>query len=122
MGAACRLPAADLFHLYRQGELSVQVHIPSALQALYLTQRIEQVEAGTIADLAIELNERYPGIHDRLMEPDGSLRIIVAHEDPGHPNWIETTGHGQGTMCFRWIRADAHPEPACRVVKHSELA
>ena len=94
MGASCRLPAADLFHLYRQGELSVQVHIPSALQALYHTQRIEQVEAGTIADLAIELNERYPGIHDRLMEPDGSLRryvnVFVEQDDGRWPGEADT--------------------------------
>jgi hypothetical protein len=49
------------------------------------------------------------------------LKIIVAHADPGHPNWIETAGHQQGTMCFRWIRADLHPQPACRVVKLAEL-
>jgi hypothetical protein len=24
-------------------------------------------------------------------------------------------------MCFRWIRADAHPQPRTRVVKLSEL-
>jgi len=36
---------------------------------------------------------------------NGSLKIIVAHEEPGRPNWIETAGHQQGTMCFRWIRA-----------------
>ena len=34
--------------------------------------------------------------------------LIVSHEDPnsdGHfrGNWIETTGHKCGTMCFRWI-------------------
>lgn len=60
--------------------------------------------------------------HTARYEPDGALKIIVAHEDPGHPNWIETTGHRQGTMCFRWIRADAHPQPVCRVVKLSELS
>jgi len=59
--------------------------------------------------------------HTAEYEADGSVRIIVAHEDPGHPNWIETAGHRRGTMCFRWIRADAHPEPACRVVKLADL-
>ena len=54
-------------------------------------------------------------------EKDGAVRIVVAHEDPGHPNWIETAGHHQGTMCFRWIRADEHPQPQTRVVKLSEL-
>ncbi len=60
--------------------------------------------------------------HTAVYEPDGSVRIVVAHQDPGHPNWIETAGHAQGTMCFRWIRADEHPQPRCRVVKLSELS
>ncbi|MCP4038911.1 MAG: DUF1214 domain-containing protein [bacterium] len=60
--------------------------------------------------------------HTAVYNDDGSFRIVVAHEDPGVPNWIETAGHTRGTMCFRWIRAKAHPQPRCRVVKRSELA
>ena len=60
--------------------------------------------------------------HTARYEDDGSVRLIVAHDDPGHPNWIETAGHDRGTMCFRWIRADEHPQPACRVAKLSELS
>ncbi len=59
--------------------------------------------------------------HTARYRPDGGVRIVVAHRDPGVPNWIETAGHSQGTMCFRWIRADVHPQPVTRVVKLSEL-
>ncbi len=71
------------------------------------------------------LDYRYSQIHvnkhTAIYEPDGSLRIIVAHEAPGHPNWIRTLGHESGTMCFRWVRADEHPQPRTRVVELSEL-
>jgi hypothetical protein len=60
--------------------------------------------------------------HTAALEPDGSVRIAVAHEDPGLPNWIETAGHQRGTMCFRWIGATEHPQPHTRVVKLAELA
>ena len=53
---------------------------------------------------------------------DGTVRIIVAHKNPNLPNWINTVGHECGTMCFRWIKAKTHPQPATRVVKFSELA
>jgi len=53
---------------------------------------------------------------------DGSVRIIVAHQNPELPNWINTVGHECGTMCFRWIKAKTHPQPTTRVVKHSDLA
>ena len=56
-------------------------------------------------------------------EPDGSIKVIVSHSDPGHPNWIETAGHHEGTMCWRWyrLREGASPaEPVCTVVKYKE--
>lgn len=71
------------------------------------------------------LDYRYHRIHlnkhTARYEADGSLRIVVAHEDPGHPNWLETAGHRHGAMCFRWIRAANHPQPRTRVVALEEL-
>lgn len=60
--------------------------------------------------------------HTARLRPDGSVRVVVAHEDPGVENWLDTRGHRQGTMCWRWVRASAHPEPATRVVPLAELA
>ncbi len=59
--------------------------------------------------------------HTARYEPDGSVRVVVAAEDPGLPNWIDTAGHRHGTMCWRWIRADHHPRPRTRVVQLAEL-
>ena len=59
--------------------------------------------------------------HTTALREDGSFELVVAHQDPGHPNWIDTAGHDHGTMCVRWVRADHHPEPRCRVAKLSEL-
>lgn len=59
--------------------------------------------------------------HTAQYEDDGSVRIIVAHQDPGLPNWINTVGHDCGGMTFRWIRAHQHPQPQCRVVKIQDL-
>jgi hypothetical protein len=71
------------------------------------------------------LDYRYFKIHvnssTAVLEKDGSVRIIVAHRDPGLPNWLNTVGHEQGTMCWRWVRADSHPVPRTRVVKFQEL-
>ncbi len=36
-------------------------------------------------------------------EPDGSWRVIVAAQDPGHPNWLTTAGPGPGLLWFRWF-------------------
>jgi hypothetical protein len=52
---------------------------------------------------------------------DGSIQLVIAHRDPGVPNWIETAGHDNGTMLMRWVLADHHPEPICRVVPVDSL-
>ena len=71
------------------------------------------------------LDYRHFNIHinssQAALEPDGSVRIVVAHRDPGLPNWLTTCGHEQGTMLFRWVRADSTPVPATRVVRLAEL-
>ena len=59
--------------------------------------------------------------HTAVAGSDGSVRIVVAHEDPGLPNWLDPCGHRQGAMCWRWVRAAAHPQPRTRVVKLAEL-
>ena len=46
---------------------------------------------------------------------DGSVRLALAHLDPGHPNWLETAGHARGTMCLRFVGAREHPQPRTRV-------
>lgn len=71
------------------------------------------------------LDYRYSTIHlnqdTTEVSPDGSVRMIVAHKDPGLPNWLSTTGHTNGTMGWRWFRADNPLRPSTRVVKFNEL-
>jgi hypothetical protein len=60
--------------------------------------------------------------HGARLREDGSVRVVVAHQDPGVDNWIDTCAHDRGTMCWRWVRAAEHPQPRCRVVKISEIS
>lgn len=57
-------------------------------------------------------------------EPDGSVRIVLAHRDPGEafPNWLDTCEHLEGAMLFRYVGASEHPPIATRVVKHADLS
>jgi hypothetical protein len=62
--------------------------------------------------------------HSARYEADGTIRIIVAHEDPGMPNWIETADHLEGTMCWRWYRIPKGTEPVepvCSKVRLEDL-
>ena len=59
--------------------------------------------------------------HGAALQADGSVRLIVAHRDPGLPNWLDTAFHQRGTMCLRWVRAESHPQPKARVVPLADL-
>lgn len=54
-------------------------------------------------------------------EADGRVRIVVAHRDPGHPNWIETAGHARGTMGLRIVKGKEKPEVEQRVVRFDQI-
>ena len=55
-------------------------------------------------------------------EEDGSFRIVVAHEDPGVPNWIDTEGRGTGTVYWRYMFPTSKPKRVrTKVVKASTL-
>ena len=67
--------------------------------------------------------ERRTNLNDRgvVYEADGSVRLVLADGDPGHPNWLDTSGHRLGTMIFRWLHADPEVLPACRVAPLDDL-
>ncbi len=35
-------------------------------------------------------------------DADGRVRFVLAHRDPGVPNWLDTTGHAEGYLSPRW--------------------
>jgi hypothetical protein len=40
------------------------------------------------------------------IEADGSVRMVVAHRDPGVPNWLSMAGHDRGVLGVRWVGKD----------------
>lgn len=61
--------------------------------------------------------------HSAHVEANGRVRFVVAHRDPGVPNWLDTAGHQLGTVGVRWVGPDvADVLPQTRVVKVASLA
>jgi hypothetical protein len=55
--------------------------------------------------------------------PDGSWQIVVAHRDPGHPNWVSTAGHRRGRIWFRWFLPEDSPaRPETAVIPLDEVS
>jgi hypothetical protein len=55
--------------------------------------------------------------HTAALNSDGSLTIVVAMEDPGVPNWLNTCGHPWGNMMFRWTRPEEVVAPQVELVQ-----
>jgi len=53
---------------------------------------------------------------------DGGVTIIVSGSDPGHPNWLDTTGHTAGTMCMRFTGAARPAVPQTSLLKGAAVA
>lgn len=59
--------------------------------------------------------------HYARLEEDGELIAVVAHRDPGVPNWLDASGHGEGYLTFRWIGTASLPRPVAEKVAFSAL-
>lgn len=59
--------------------------------------------------------------HYAELEDDGELIVVIAQDDPGLPNWLDTSGYAEGYVCYRWMQAETHPAPETLQVKRAEL-
>lgn len=57
------------------------------------------------------------------LQPDGSFEIVLAHQDPGHPNWIDTEGKPFAMVFWRFFLVEGEVEtPQAKVVKYEDVA
>jgi molybdopterin synthase sulfur carrier subunit len=84
--------------------MTVKVHLPAILCTLYDTDRIEEVEASSVLEVAHALNERFPGMGERLLEPDGSLRryvnVFIEMDGERRQATVENSVEGDGKV---WV-------------------
>ncbi|MDA2893736.1 DUF1214 domain-containing protein [Mycolicibacterium sp. BiH015] len=57
-----------------------------------------------------------------LVDDDGTVRLILAHTDPGFHNWIDTQGFERGNLTYRHMLEGSPAVLHTRVVKHAALA
>lgn len=57
--------------------MAVKVRIPTPLRKLTHEEELVQVNPGTISSAIAELQTRYPGIRERLVDDSGAVRRFV---------------------------------------------
>lgn len=56
-----------------------------------------------------------------LIDADGKFRAIIAVDDPGVPNWLDTGGNHEGAIMLRWTEASSGPAPQLTVMTADDL-
>jgi hypothetical protein len=55
------------------------------------------------------------------VDDDGKVRVVVAHQDPGVPNWLDTAGHSEGPIILRCVRTETAPVPETKLIPFDRL-
>jgi len=54
--------------------------------------------------------------HTAHVNDDGSVDITITGKDTDRPNWLNTAGHDEGIVCFRWIKSSEALLPESKLV------
>ena len=79
-------------------------------EALIIENRIKQqphyigFQLGNLWGESLEYSNRLGSLNgsQAQVDADGVIRLVVAHRDPGVPNWLDTSGQREGFMTPRW--------------------
>jgi hypothetical protein len=100
-----------------EGEvLVVEAHPSPACRSFSLSLTDPFFSTIDWANAQSSLNHHQVAWHDR------TLWAVVAGEDPGIHNWLDTTGHRLGVLQFRWLGGTEMPEVSVTPVPATSLA
>ncbi|MBM4463345.1 MAG: DUF1214 domain-containing protein [Chloroflexi bacterium] len=105
------------FHLGPDDALVMEGRLPECTYA-NVSLWNKHMQSLEYRDRRVSLNRK-----QMVFEPDGSFRIVLAHRDPGVPNWLDCTGHTEGAIFWRFLLPAERPEKIkCTLVPLSEVA
>ena len=72
----------------------------------------------------LDFTHRVTSLYDvqAQVDHDGIVRVVVAHDDPGVQNWLDTSGLPDGLVSYRWVRSVTEPTPMATVVDLGEVS
>ncbi len=104
-GMSTNLYAGTIASLAPDEALIVENHVPATPQYVGFQLGNPWGESIDYANHLGSLNG-----HQLEADDDGVIRVVVAHEDPGVPNWLDTTGHLEVFVAPRWAYSETPPK------------
>jgi hypothetical protein len=118
-GQTTNLYSGGVFELGPDEALIVETHVPvpPAYSGFHLSNLWGE---------SLDYANHTSSLSAQQCEPDrdGAVRYVVAHRDPGVPNWLDTTGLPEGFMALRWTysrKPDALPTVKVTKVGFDEI-
>jgi uncharacterized protein DUF1214 len=118
-GLAAARYAYCFWNLEPDEALCVESDVPDARYWSFELYNLRWFEAFELDDRVTSRNHR-----QTLVGPDGRVRVVVAHDDPGVANWLDTGGRREGLLMLRWFWPEPRrgaPSPAAQVVPVKEV-
>jgi hypothetical protein len=114
-GMSTNIYAGGVYELGPDEALVVESHAP--VEPMYIGFHLSNFwgESFDYANRLTSLN----GFQSER-DADGAIRYVIAHRDPGVPNWLDTTGHPEGYLVPRWAYFEKPPPeqwPTIRATK-----
>ncbi len=105
----------DWWSLDRDEAMIIETEIPDA--------RYWQIQLCDVWFRTMDWATRQTGLNhtQARVDTDGKARFVIAHKDPSVQNWIDTSGHPEGMLQYRWIWTNSKPHPKGRVVPFDEI-
>ncbi len=99
-------------------------------EALIIENRVDAVpqyigfQIGNLWGESIEYANQLGSLngHQMRCDSDGVRRLVIAHRDPGVPNWVDTTGHREGFMTARWAFSETPAEAQWPTISARKVA
>ena len=86
--------------------LLITTDVPDADYWGWTVHHRYRLDSGDFAGRQTSLN-----MAQAFADDDGRIRLVVAADDPGVPNWIDTEGRPEGMLVYRSIGTRSRPVP-----------
>ncbi len=96
--------------------LLVTTDVPDADYWGWTVHHRYRLDSGDFAARSTSLN-----LAQTFVDDDARIRFVVAHADPGVPNWIDTEARPEGMLVYRSIGTRSRPVPETAVVPLAAL-
>src|SRR5690606_31917157 len=108
-GLAAARYAFGFWNLQPDEALVLETTIPNARYWSFQLYEMGTYELIDIVEHQSSLNQKQVTV-----DPDGMVRVVLAHRDPGVANWLDTANRPVGQFTYRFFWATGDPKFSTR--------